>query len=178
MRARPNTTVARFALAGLVMAGLMSSPTCAAVAQTAGAAASAPAPAPARPASLVELTAANANDLLVGLQGKTFIIACSSKEASAAQAQQMALVTREAAFYAGRLPFLRLDVDKYPEVFAALSHNRKWDHGCYFFIVSNNPNYIATLSDNFNGASEALHSLSSIRLREEINNYLKLLPAP
>jgi len=126
--------------------------------------------------TLVELTAANANDLLVNLHGKSFIIAYSSKESTSAQQQQINLIAREGLNYGGQVNFLRLDVDKYPEVFAALSNNRKWDHGPYFFIVSNNPNYIAIISDNFNGASDALHSISSVRLHEEINNYLKIQP--
>ena len=177
MSIRKNS-FARFALASLLVVGMSFTGASVALAQTATAtAARVPAPAAQTPA-LVELTAANANDLLVGLQGKTFIIAYSSKESSPAQTQQIALITREAANYAGRLPFVRLDVDKYPEVFAALYANRKWDHGPYFFIVSNNPNYIATLSDNFNNTSDPLHSIGSVRLHAEINDYLKLQPAP
>ena len=127
---------------------------------------------------LVELTAANANDLLVGLQGKTFIVAYSSREVSPAQTAQIALITREARNYAGRLPFVRLDVDKYPEVFAALSSKRKWEHGPYFIIVSTNPNFRAILSDNFNNERDPLHAIGSVRLHAEINDFLKLQPAP
>ena len=127
---------------------------------------------------LVEITAANADNILVDLQGKTFVVAYSSKEASAAQAQQIELITREAAIYAGRVAFVRLDVDKSADVFAALSGQRKWDHGCYFFIVNNNPNFVGTISDNYNGASEPIHVISSLRLHAEINNYLKIQPAP
>jgi hypothetical protein len=179
MSIRKNS-FARLALASLLVVGMSFGGASLALAQTVTAAAAhipAPAAAAQTPA-LVELTAANANDLLVGLQGKTFIVAYSSKESSAAQTQQLALITREAANYAGRLAFVRLDVDKYPEVFAALYSNRKWDHGPYFFIVSNNPNFRATISDTFNGTSDPVHSIGSVRLHAEINDYLKLQPTP
>ena len=136
------------------------------------------APAVGTPRPLAELTRENADTILVDLQGKSFIVAYSSKEASPAQTQQLTLVAQEAVHYIGRVAFLRLDVDKYPDVFAGLSANHKWDYGPRFFVVNNNPNFIGQISDNFNGASDPIHSISSVRLHKEIYDWLKVQPAP
>ena len=125
---------------------------------------------------LEELTDANAEQLLLKQGDKAVIVAYSSKESSSAQTAQLEMIARDSHNYTGAIKFYRLDQAKYPKTWSDISHNTPWGHGPYFMLLNNNPLMIGTIKDLKGGVEEAVHSVSSDRLRAEVARFLKIKP--
>lgn len=125
---------------------------------------------------LEELTDSNAEQLLLKQGDKAVVVAYSSKENSLVQKEQLELIARDSHNYTGAIKFYRLDQAKYPKTWSDISHNTPWGHGPYFLLVNNNPLMIGTVKDLKGGVEEAVHSISSDRLRAEITRFLKIRP--
>lgn len=125
---------------------------------------------------LDELTDANAEQLLLKQGDRAVVVAYSSKESSSAQTAQLEIIARDSHNYVGAIKFYRLDQAKYPKTWSDISRNTPWNHGPYFMLVNPNPLMIGTVKDVKGGVEEAVHSISSDRLRAEITRFLKIKP--
>jgi hypothetical protein len=127
---------------------------------------------------LPEVTDANAADLLLNSKSMSLVVSFSAKEASPAQQQQLEMIARESHDYAGLVGFYLLNVDKYPNTWAAISKGQAWTHGLNFRMInaSVKPVEAATISDVKNGVQIPKQSLTKKELRDNINNFLKVAP--
>ncbi len=125
---------------------------------------------------LQELTDSNAEQLLLKQGDKVMIVAYSSKENSPTQTAQLELIARDSHNYTGAIKFYRLDQAKYPKTWSDISRKEPWSKGPVFMLVNNNPLMIGTVKDLNGGVEEAVHSISSDRLRAEIARFLKIKP--
>jgi hypothetical protein len=120
-----------------------------------------------------ELTDTNAAQLLLSPGAKSVVIAYSSKEASAAQTEQLELMARDSHNYAGVVNFYRLDQAKYPNAWSAITRNASWDKGPYFLMVYSDQKMVITVADQ---QGKAVHAMTSDVLSGEVNRSLKVKP--
>lgn len=124
-------------------------------------------------AKIVEVTDANAAELLINQGDRSVVVAYSSNENSAAQTEQLETMAREANAYTGAVKFYRLDVAKNATTWTNITHGRKWDHGPYFLLVKANPLTVGTVVD-LKGANEVtVSNMDGLRLRAEITRFFK-----
>jgi hypothetical protein len=120
-----------------------------------------------------ELTDTNAAQLLLSPGAKSVVIAYSSKEASAAQTQQLELIARDSHNYAGVVNFYRLDQAKYPRAWSAITSNTTWVGGPCFLMVYSDQKMVAIVKDL---QDNIVRTMPSDRLSAEVARFLKVKP--
>lgn len=120
-----------------------------------------------------ELTDTNAAQLLLSPGAKSVVIAYSSKEASAAQTEQLELIARDSHNYAGIVNFYRLDQAKYPQAWSAITNKATWQRGPYFLVVDSDQKRVITVSDD---QGNAVHTMTSKDLSGEVKRSLEVEP--